>query len=121
MNDLTTIPTSELLAELDRRRAVIESELHAMQAWRAPTTNSVECLVAGKRIVDQVASAFGVAPAEILGRRRTPRVAKARMVAMAGLCHEGFPNDEVAQYFDRDTTTIAHALRRVKRKSPALP
>jgi len=115
MSDLTTVPIADLLAELDRRKATIESELHAMQAWRAPSTNSMDCLIAGEQVVKKVAEAFGVAPSEILGRRRTPRVAKARMVAMAGLCQAGIPKDEVCKYFDRDLTTVSYALRRVKR------
>ena len=61
-----------------------------------------------------VCSVLDIAPAELLSPRRTPRIARARQLAMY-LAREQTQHSlsEIARRFDRDHTTVVHAVRTV--------
>ena len=69
-------------------------------------------------IQDAVASVLGLARAEMLSPSRTPRVARARQLAMF-LCREltPLPLAQIARAFDRDHSTVIHALRVVAERN----
>jgi chromosomal replication initiator protein len=64
-------------------------------------------------IIERTADAYGVEAVELLRHRRLRRLAEARHAAMA-LCHElcGHSASRIGRAFDRDHTTILHALAR---------
>ncbi|MGH2950867.1 MAG: chromosomal replication initiator protein DnaA [Solirubrobacterales bacterium] len=65
-------------------------------------------------IQDAVCAAHGLTRKELLSSRRTPRVARARQLAMY-LARETTPLSlsQIARAFDRDHSTIIHAIRAV--------
>jgi chromosomal replication initiator protein len=65
-------------------------------------------------ILDAVGSVLGVSRADILSKRRTSRVARARQLAMY-LTREltSLSLAQIARAFDRDHTTVLHAIRTV--------
>ena len=117
MNDLSEISTVDLIAELHARQAAAEAELAALLQWRAPDGVSQSCRDSGVTTVAAVADAFGLRSAVIMGRGRTPKVSKARAVAMAGMHQAGFSLVEIGRFFDRDHGTVLHALKTVKSQS----
>jgi chromosomal replication initiator protein len=68
-------------------------------------------------IQDAVASVLGVARADLLSARRTPRIARARQLAMY-LSRELTPLSlsQIAREFDRDHSTVLHAIRAVSKR-----
>ena len=71
-------------------------------------------------IQDAVASVLGVPRQEILSATRTPRIARARQLAMY-LARELTPLSlaQIAREFDRDHSTVLHAVRAItKRNEP---
>jgi chromosomal replication initiator protein len=80
----------------------------------APPSGGAGDELTAEAIQDAVARVAGVPRAEILSPRRTPRVAQARQLAMY-LCRELTPLSlaEVARAFDRDHSTVMHAVRAV--------
>ena len=73
-----------------------------------PSINSIQ---------DAVASVLEVPRNELLSPRRTPRVARARQLAMY-LSREltGLSLAQIAREFDRDHTTVLHAIRSVSQR-----
>ncbi|HSI81439.1 MAG TPA: chromosomal replication initiator protein DnaA, partial [Solirubrobacterales bacterium] len=73
-----------------------------------PATQSVEA------IQDAVCSVLDVSREELLSARRTPRIARARQLAMY-IAREQTSHSltEIARRFDRDHTTVVHAIRAV--------
>ena len=74
-------------------------------------------------IQEAVASVLGVPRAELVSARRTPRIARARQLAMY-LAREltSLSLAQIAREFDRDHTTVLHAIRSVsKRLEPGSP
>jgi chromosomal replication initiator protein len=70
-----------------------------------------------------VASVLGVPRSELVSARRTPRIARARQLAMY-LAREltSLSLAQIAREFDRDHTTVLHAVRSVsKRLEPGSP
>jgi chromosomal replication initiator protein len=65
-------------------------------------------------IQDAVSSVLGVSRADLVSARRTPRIARARQLAMY-LSRELTPLSlaQIARAFDRDHTTVLHAVRAV--------
>ena len=65
-------------------------------------------------IQDAVGSVLGVSRTDLLSARRTPRIARARQLAMY-LSRELTPLSlaQIARAFDRDHTTVLHAVRAV--------
>jgi hypothetical protein len=63
-------------------------------------------------IVEVVMTKFQIGASGLFGRRRFPRVARARMQAMT-LCYDLLELSlvEVGTIFDRDHTTVMHAIR----------
>ena len=75
-------------------------------------------MLSPKRIQTVVAKHFGVARAQLLGRRRLPRVVIARHLAIF-LCLEmirGASLNMVGLWFHRDHTTVLHARERTRRR-----
>lgn len=68
-----------------------------------------------RAIQDTVCSVLGVSREELLSARRTPRVARARQLAMY-LCRELTPLSlaQIAREFDRDHSTVLHAVRSIE-------
>ncbi len=68
-------------------------------------------------IQEAVSSVLGVPRTELLSSRRTPRVARARQLAMY-LTRELTPLSlaQIAREFDRDHSTVLHAIRSVSRR-----
>jgi chromosomal replication initiator protein len=68
-------------------------------------------------IQDAVASVLGVPREELLSPRRTPRVARARQLAMY-LSREltALSLAQIAREFDRDHSTVLHAIRSVSKR-----
>ena len=66
-------------------------------------------------IQEAVSSVLGVPRAELLSPRRTPRIARARQLAMF-LARELTPLSlaQIAREFDRDHSTVVHAIRSVQ-------
>ena len=66
-------------------------------------------------IQDAVCSVNGLAKADLLSQKRSPRVARSRQVAMY-MAREltDLSLAEIARGFDRDHTTVLHAVRSVK-------
>ena len=50
---------------------------------------------------------------EMLGRRRTPRIAQARFHGYAALREKGLTIPHIARFFGRDHTTVGYGLARV--------
>jgi chromosomal replication initiator protein len=77
-------------------------------ATGSPPTPSLEA------IQDAVCSVLGVSRTELISPRRTPRVARARQLAMY-LSREltSLSLAQIARAFDRDHTTVLHAVRAV--------
>jgi chromosomal replication initiator protein len=67
-----------------------------------------------RAIQDAVAAVLGVTREELLSPRRTPKVARARQLAMY-LTRELTPLSlaQIAREFDRDHSTVLHAIRTV--------
>lgn len=67
-----------------------------------------------EEIQDAVCSVYGVGREELLSPRRSPRIAHARQLAMY-LAREltGLSLSEIARAFDRNHTTVLHAIRAV--------
>lgn len=93
MSDLSSIPLADLIAEIRRREHSLNPALPAAQ------------------IVAAEAAATGLAPAAILGRRRTRRLAAARARCMAALYHLGYSSPEVGRVFSRHHSTVLNALK----------
>lgn len=117
MNNLDRFSSCELIAELHQRQAAAEAELAALLQWKAPDGVSQSCRDLGVSTVQSVADGFGLRSAVIMGRGRTPKVAKARAVAMAGMHQAGFSLAEIGRFFDRDHGSVLHALKTVKTHS----
>lgn len=116
MNDLSAIPTEDLLAEFARRTAGDLAHFVAGRAKRSePMPRTVE---SGKVVVAVVAEKFAVSEADIMGERRTARLARARQVAMAGLWQAGFSVGEVGYFFGRTHGTVTLAIRRTGAHRP---
>lgn len=65
-------------------------------------------------IVDEVSAVSGVSVSDIMGRSRQGKVAKARQVAMWE-CHGAkISYVQIGQFFDRDHTTVMHAVSAVR-------
>ena len=118
MTDLSSIPLAELLLEITRREVILEEEFSALCAWRYTVKVSTECSDIGRRTVTAVAEKFGVSADDIMSRKRTPKIARARMVAMAGLRMAGFSLSETGRFFERDHGTVIHACKTVKNNNP---
>ncbi len=66
-------------------------------------------------LVDQVAGYYGFTRAQLLARRRTASIARARQVAMHLLRREGLTADRVGQLLHRDHSTVLHGDARIRR------
>jgi chromosomal replication initiator protein len=84
------------------------------QLTPASSTDSIPSVEA---IQDAVGSVLGVTRAELVSARRTPRVARARQLAMY-LSREltSLSLTQIARAFNRDHTTVLHAVRAVSRR-----
>ncbi|MDQ3572218.1 MAG: chromosomal replication initiator protein DnaA [Actinomycetota bacterium] len=69
-------------------------------------------------IQDAVGSVLGLTRSELLSPSRTPRIARARQLAMF-LCREltPLPLAQIARAFDRDHSTVIHAVRVVEQRN----
>lgn len=63
------------------------------------------------KAAQQAASEFGCAPADIFGACRFRQIARARQYAMWLLREQGFSFPEIGRRFDRDHSTVIHAVR----------
>lgn len=70
-----------------------------------------------KRIIARVAAAFGFTCADIVGDRRTHDVVRARFAAIAAVreAHPDWSTTKLGQVFNRDHTSILHAIRKMER------
>jgi len=120
MTELSEFSLSALIAELHRRERALEEELSVLIQLRSPSMVARECSDRGRLIVSEIAAAFGIHDGDIMGRRRTPKIARARQTAMVALYQAGFTLSEVGKFFDRDHGTVIHALKVIK-QSPSIP
>lgn len=74
-----------------------------------------------RRCIAASAAAFGVQAGEIMGRRRTRRVARARQAAMFLARRRGFSFPRLGRIFQRDHKTILHDVRVASRVYDADP
>ena len=83
-------------------------ELARLRARRAPSVQAIQ---------DAVCSVLGVPRADLLSARRTARVSRARQLAMY-LTREltTLSLAQIAREFDRDHTTVLHAVRTVSKR-----
>jgi chromosomal replication initiator protein len=99
-------------ASLKRRAPTPELALEVLgRLYRRPDPDT--CSV--RRIQEATAEAFGIAPANLLARDRTPKVAFARQVAMylaRELTDHGLPALG-REFGGRNHTTVLHAWKRV--------
>lgn len=79
---------------------------------------SPACLALRDQILNLVSLSFQVTPEQILGRRRFPRIVKARHVSMVALWQMGFTTTAVGGAFNRDHCAVLHAIRKIKRPKP---
>jgi chromosomal replication initiator protein len=94
---------------VERAFGTTDGKSQAKRGGGAVTAPTVEA------IQDSVCSVLGVSKEELLSARRTPRVARARQLAMY-LCRELTPLSlaQIAREFDRDHSTVLHAIRAVE-------
>ncbi|MEO8092534.1 MAG: chromosomal replication initiator protein DnaA [bacterium] len=90
------------------------------RALRSGGTEGAACDPDGPSVVtiqEGVSSVLGVPRGELLSTRRTPRVARARQLAMY-LTRELTPLSlaQIAREFDRDHSTVLHAIRAVSQR-----
>ena len=95
---------SEPLSTAVVRRA-LDAERVDTATRRAPTLEQIQ---------DTVCAVHAISREELLSPRRSPRIAQARQLAMY-LAREltGMSLSEIARAFDRDHTTVLHAIRAV--------
>ena len=75
-------------------------------------------MLSPKLIQDIVAGQYGLARAQLLGRRRLPHIVLARHIAIL-LCLEmlrGASLPQVGRWFHRDHTSVLHARDAMRRK-----
>ena len=96
---------SEPLSTPIVRRALGSGEEPA-PAREAPSLDAIQ---------DAVCAVNGLTKQELLSKQRSPRVARSRQLAMY-MAREltGLSLAEIARGFDRDHTTVLHAVRSVK-------
>ena len=84
---------------------------------RAEDRSPIPPAPASPTIQEAVSSVLGVPRAELLSTRRTPRVARARQLAMY-LAREltSLSLAQIAREFDRDHSTVLHAIRTVSQR-----
>lgn len=105
--NLTEATNEELMAELNAR----------LRAHCGSVVEEHYVTAMGKKITATVAAEFGVSERLIMSRLRTPRVARARQVAMGGMWGAGFSYSEIGRFFGRDHTTVMHAVKLVGAKT----
>lgn len=93
MIDLTTVPLSDLIAEIGRR------------AGTKTARSAAAAIIAAEAV------ASGLSPEIILSRSKTKLVADARKRCMAAVYRLGFSSTEVGKAFGRDHATVLHALK----------
>ncbi|HEY8467554.1 MAG TPA: chromosomal replication initiator protein DnaA [Solirubrobacterales bacterium] len=95
-------------------RGVVERAFGGAKATRGGAPASITA-PSVQAIQDAVCSVLGISREELLSPRRTPRVARARQLAMY-LCRELTPLSlaQIAREFDRDHSTVLHAIRAVE-------
>lgn len=64
--------------------------------------------------VSQAAAGFGTTPEAILGADRHRTVTDARAVAMTAIRRSGLTLTAIADHFDKDHTSVIHAVRRTE-------
>jgi chromosomal replication initiator protein len=86
-------------------RQALDAERGTLVTHEPPTLEQIQ---------DAVCAVHGIAREELLSPRRSARIAQARQLAMY-LAREltGLSLSEIARAFDRDHTTVLHALRAV--------
>jgi len=103
----------DLLHELqDLRRRVTALEIRARDSIVPQTSNATV-----RNVIAATAQVFDVPESGLLGRYRRPDLVEARQVAMALAVHllsKSMP--AVGRAFDRDHTTVLHAMRRVSER-----
>lgn len=68
-------------------------------------------------IIAAVSGSHGVSPADIMGRKRTKRIAQARQSVMLWLRSDGRTLQEIADILQRDHSTVLHGIRRAALKA----
>lgn len=77
-----------------------------------------------KQLITEVAKAYGVSYAEVIGSRRHSYIIAARFAAYHAVAtaRPDFSLPQIARHFgNRDHTTILHGLRKVRREGVPLP
>lgn len=67
-------------------------------------------------VVTAVAKKFSLTEDDIMGRRRTERIALARMICMAAVWQAGFSYCVVGRVFKRHHGTVMHAVKKTNAK-----
>ena len=104
------------------------AELESRQAWRVWNADVAKDLkviqVTSKRrgtkqTMDEIVAAVSreahIGRKDIMGDCRIPHIASARQYAMYLCAREIGNNSEVARYFDRDSSTVRHARKKMER------
>ena len=99
MTTLDTIPLEDLLAEVRRRRTLIDSELPRH-------------IDASRAIIRAVAAAFHVPATSLWSSGRRAEPTSARQAAMVLMREQlGMSYEDIAEAFRKDHTTVLYAVR----------
>lgn len=109
---LASITSREPTPELAREALTTGSPDRADQASTPASSRPDAPSIAA--IQDAVCATLGITRAELLSSSRTPRIARARHIAMyMSRQMTGSSLAEIARGFDRDHSTVLHAIRRI--------
>lgn len=100
--NLSEVETDDLIAELLERRKRIDSALETNEIWR--TRHSP--------VLEAAANAFGFSVGSLFLKNRTPRLCRARWIAIKLLETAGYGTSDIANIFGIAPATVTHGLRK---------
>lgn len=83
----------------------------------APRPHDVSARAAAFQVIREVARERGIYIEVLMGRSRSRDVAAARQFAMWRIWRTGMSHSDIAHLFDRDRTTVIHAVQKHERVS----
>jgi chromosomal replication initiation ATPase DnaA len=111
---LQTVPLADLLAEVNRRRRAITTELDRING-----SLMVNAIPEANEYIIAACNAWGITFDSIMSKVRTARVSEARMVVMTKLRGLGYSLQSVADVFKKDHGTVMHAIKTVAERANA--
>lgn len=104
-------------AQMAAANAILSAQMSAANAMLADDSNLV-APARVKHIIQTVALEYQVSVSEIVGKRRTGHIVSARHEAIRRVAREtGWSLPRIGKVFNRDYTTVLHALDPAKRKA----